>query len=177
MTNKSGLADSPFFSGNVEPVPTPPLERPAEMEATTPPPDSLPPSMDSGQAMEHVHRVTTPAKKKKAVSKQSRNRDVMTSRNHDTVTSLHRDITLSCSQEMIAKLRGAVKQIGKEPTTCRLTLEEKRLLKAVEFEYSTKDIQTSANEILRIAMNVVIGDYKENGEASLLDIILKALKE
>ena len=92
-------------------------------------------------------------------------------------TATPKEPTLSCSQEMIAKLRGAVKQIGKEPTTCRLTLEEKRLLKAVEFEYSTKDIQTSANEILRIAMNVVIDDYKENGEASLLDIILKALKE
>jgi hypothetical protein len=177
MTKNSGLADSPFFSVKAEDVPTPPVKELVAVEAETPPQDSPPASIDSEQETRPVHRATLRAAKKEVTTRQPRSRDVMTSRSQDTATPSQRGITVSCSQELIAKFRSVVKQIGKEPTTCRLTLEEKRVLKAVEFEYSTKDIQTSANEIMRIAINCVIDDLKENGEKSILDTVLRALKE
>lgn len=174
MTKKSGLADSPFFAQQVEPIAPPSSESPLDGQALTPLPTHRSPSLQAEQASRKAQAkfVSRKSKTKKASS-----HDVMTSRRHDTTTSINHDITISCSQATIVKLRSAVKQIGKEPTTCRITLEEKKILKGVEFEYSTRDIKTSANEILRIAMNIIIGDYQENGEASVLDKILKALKE
>jgi len=175
MTKQSGLADSPFFLQQTEDVSTPPLERPVDA-VHTPPSDDVP-SSTSQQAAQEGTRRTIPKHNKKTSFKPSRNRDTTTSRHHDVTTSLSHAIMVSCNQEMIARLRSAVKQIGKEPTTCRLTTEEKKTLKTVEFEYSNRDIKTSANEILRIAINIIVDDYQANGEASMLDKVLTALNE
>jgi hypothetical protein len=173
MTKQSGLADSPFFLQQTGDVPNPPLERPVDAVNISPSDDV--PASTSHQAPQERTRITKPKKKKPF--KRSRNRDVMTSRHHDITTSLPHDIMVSCNQEMITQLRSVVKQIGKEPTTCRLTIEEKKTLKTVEFEYSTRDIKTTANEILRIAVNIIVDDYQANGEESILDKVLKALNE
>ena len=172
MTKQSGLADSPFFLQQTEDVSTPPLERPVDA-VNTPPSDDVPAST----AQQAGTRRSNPKNTKKTSFKPSRNHDTMTSRHHDVTTSLPHAIIVSCNQEMIAQLRSVVKQIGKEPTTCRLTTEEKKTLKTVEFEYSNRDIKTSANEILRIAINIIVDDYQANGEASMLDKVLTALNE
>jgi len=175
MTKNSGLADSPFFLQQTGDVPNPPLERPVEAVNTSPSEDV--PASTPQQATPEGTRRTNPKNTKKTSFKPSRNRDVVTSRSHDVTTSLPHAIMVSCNQEMIAQLRSAVKQIGKEPTTCRLTTEEKKTLKMVEYEYSNRDMKTSANEILRIAVNIIVDDYQANGEASMLDKVLTALNE
>ena len=146
MTKNSGLADSPFFAPKAEQTATPSVEPPIETEARTSLPGQIPPSVSSEQAPKQPH--TTTRHQKKKAPKQSRNRDIMTSRNHDVTTSLPHAIMVSCNQEMIAQLRSVVKQIGKEPTTCRLTTEEKKTLKMVEFEYSNRDIKTRKTYII-----------------------------
>ncbi len=76
---------------------------------------------------------------------------------------------------MIEEVRRAVKQVGKEPATQRLTLEEKQTLRSIEFTYGQQGIITSGNEILRIATNYILQDYQKNGENSILAKVLRSL--
>ena len=76
---------------------------------------------------------------------------------------------------MLESVRKAVKQIGKEPATQRLTLEEKQALRAIEFTYAQQGITTSGNEIIRVGMNFILKDYQKNGENSILAKVLKRL--
>src|SRR6266699_2791529 len=73
---------------------------------------------------------------------------------HGTMIPSNHDTTVPVSDEgMIEAVRKAVKQIGKEPATQRLTLEEKQALDDIEYSYKRQGIKTSGNEILRIATN------------------------
>jgi len=106
--------------------------------------------------------------------------DTMTPRyhdtNHDTVIPSNHDTTIpETEDEMLEAVRKAVKQIGKEPATQRLTLEEKKALRAIEFTYAQQGIMTSGNEIMRIGMNFILKDYQKNGENSMLAKVLKRL--
>ena len=76
---------------------------------------------------------------------------------------------------MIEAVRKAVKQIGKEPATQRLTLAEKQALDEIEYRYKRQGIKTSGNEIIRIATNYLVRDYRQNGEKSLLAKVLHRL--
>jgi hypothetical protein len=87
--------------------------------------------------------------------------DTMTPRNHDTMVSAQ-------EQDMLEIVRKAVRQVGKEAATQRLTLEEKQALADIEYRYQRQGIRTSGNEIARIAINYVIEDYRKNGENSIL---------
>ena len=75
----------------------------------------------------------------------------------------------------IEAVRKAVKQIGKEPATQRLTLEEKQALDDIEYSYKRQGIKTSGNEIIRIATNYIVRDYRQNGENSILAKVLNSL--
>ncbi len=97
-----------------------------------------------------------------------RNRGTKVSGNHDTAVS-------SVDDEMIEEVRKAVRQVGKEPATQRLSLEEKQALRSIEFTYGKRGIITSGNEILRIATNYMLQDYQKNGERSILAQVLKSL--
>ncbi len=111
-----------------------------------------------------------------APKKETPKTDTMIPRYHDTVKPLHHDTMIpSTEDEMVETIRKAVKQVGKEPATQRLTLEEKRQLKTIEFAYGGQGIETSANEIIRIATNYIFQDYKQNGENSVLAKVLKKL--
>ncbi len=95
---------------------------------------------------------------------------------NDTTTPQHRDTVIPATEEeMLEAVRKAVKQIGKEPATQRLTLEEKQALRAIEFTYAQQGIMTSGTEIIRIGMNFILKDYQKNGENSLLAKVLKRL--
>lgn len=95
-------------------------------------------------------------------TKQPRNQDTMVSRYHDT---------------MIAEVRKAVKEFGKEAATHRFTDKEKQALAELIFKYRQSGIKTSENEIARIAINFIIKDREQNGRESLLEKVLKALNE
>jgi hypothetical protein len=95
---------------------------------------------------------------------------------HDTMASSNHDTTIpETADGMLETVRKAVRQIGKEPATQRLTLEEKKALRAIEFTYAQQGIMTSGNEIIRIGMNYILLDYQRNGENSILANVLKRL--
>jgi len=95
---------------------------------------------------------------------------------HDTTIPSNHDTAIPVSEEdMIEAVRKAVKQIGKEPATQRLTLEEKNALRAIEFTYAQQGIMTSGNEIIRIGMNYLLKDYQKHGEQSILAKVLHRL--
>ncbi len=96
------------------------------------------------------------------------NVDTMIPSNHDTTI-------INMEDGMLEAIRKAVKQIGKEPATQRLTLEEKNALRAIEFTYGQQGIMTSGNEIIRIGMNFILKDYQKNGENSILAKVLLRL--
>jgi hypothetical protein len=102
--------------------------------------------------------------------------ETMTPRNHDTITPSNRDSAIPLSEkDMIEAVRKAVKQFGKEASTQRLTLEEKQELADIEYSYKRQGIKTSGNEIIRIATNYIVRDYRKNGENSILAKVLNRL--
>lgn len=99
-----------------------------------------------------------------------------TPRYHDTVIPSNHDTTIPETEEAILEaVRRCVKQIGKEPATQRLTLEEKQALKDIEYTYIRQGIKTNGNEIIRIATNYIVREYQKNGEQSILAKVLKRL--
>ena len=63
---------------------------------------------------------------------------------HDTTIPRNHDTAIPVSEEdMIEAVRKAVKQIGKEPATQRLTLEEKQALDDIEYSYKRQGIRVS----------------------------------
>ena len=103
-------------------------------------------------------------------SKQPSNLDAMPPRDHETMVSRYHDTT-------IETVRKAVKEIGKEAATHRFTTEEKRAIADLVYTYKRQGLQTSENQIARIAVNFILEDHKENGENSIIDRVLKALSE
>ncbi len=104
----------------------------------------------------------------------------MIPRHHDTIvdttTPRYQDTMVSkTDEEILETVRKAVKHLGREPATQRLTIEEKQALRDIEYTYSSQNIQTSANEIIRIALNFILADYRLNGEKSFLATVLKKL--
>jgi uncharacterized protein YprB with RNaseH-like and TPR domain len=114
---------------------------------------------------------TTP---QKSADQKASHRDTMTPRHHDTM----QPTMVSRYQDTIVEVvRRAVKEFGKEAATHRFTLEEKKAIADILYAYRRQGIRTSENEITRIAVNFVVNDYRENGENSILDKVLKALNE
>jgi hypothetical protein len=102
--------------------------------------------------------------------------DTVIPRYHETMIPSNHDTMIPLNEaEMIEAVRKAVKQIGKEPATQRLTLEEKQALDDIEYSYKRQGIKTSGNEIIRIATNYIVRDYRQNGEQSILAKVLHRL--
>ena len=76
---------------------------------------------------------------------------------------------------IIELIRKAVRFAGKDAFFGRFTPEEKAMLSDIVYTYKRSGVKTSENEIARIAVNFIVNDYKENGENSLVDKVLKAL--
>ncbi len=108
----------------------------------------------------------------------SRKHDTVIPRYHDTTTPRYHDTKQPQVYGVaIEVIRKAVKEFGKEAATHRFTPSEKKEIADLIYTYKSRGIKTSENEIARIAINFLIGDFKENGEASVLHRILEALNE
>jgi hypothetical protein len=126
-----------------------------------------------------------PAKKEKDKNREKQSKSVkstMKLRHHATMpSSNHAIMTSSMTSRhldvIIEKVRKTVKVIGKEPSTHRLTPEEKKAIIEIVYAYKSQGIKTSENEVARIAINFLVNDYKENGENSILHKVIKALNE
>ena len=133
---------------------------------------SAPPSSESAKK-ENVEIQNKRRKPVKATKKPSHHA-TMPSRNHAIMTS---SMTSRHHDTIIEIVRKTVKIFGKEPSTHRLTLEEKKAITDIIYAYKSSGIKTSENEIARIAINFLVNDYKENGENSILHKVIKALNE
>ncbi len=80
-------------------------------------------------------------------------------------------------ESMIELIRTAVKDAGKESATYRFTPEEKRALLELSFAYKVRGFKTSENELVRIAINSLLEDHRENGKNSVLERVLQALRK
>jgi hypothetical protein len=104
--------------------------------------------------------------------------DTVIPRYHDTITpSNHDTMTPRYHGEILEEIQRAVKQFGKKAATHRFTDEEKRALARIEFDFQEKKIQTSENELTRIAINFLIEDYRRHGDQSVLAKVLEKLHQ
>lgn len=137
-----------------------------EKHSASPLPQSPEPQMEP----ETKTTFTTP------VPQQEQQHDTVKPRYHDTTVSRNHDTMTPHSEDALLEVvRKAVKQIGKEAATQRLTLEEKQALDDIEYSYKRQGIKTSGNEIMRIATNYIVHDYQQNGENSIVAKVLKKL--
>jgi len=117
-------------------------------------------------------------RKNRSEKEEQSHKQVVVSRNHDTTTPRHHGIVVPRYHDTIIEIvRKAVKEIGKEAATHRFAVEEKKAVASIIYAYGAQDVKTSENEIARIAINFIVQDYRENGENSILDKVLRALNK
>jgi len=94
----------------------------------------------------------------------------------DSIDASKHASTLAIKPDIIELIRKVVKTPAKEEVLyVRVTREEKNQLGDIEYVYDRQGVETSANELGRIAVNFLIADYKANGEKSILAKVLTAL--
>ena len=93
----------------------------------------------------------------------------------DSLSSNHATMQPGSHDDVIEYIRQAVKQIGKEAGTYRITREEKKALLEICFSFRIGGIRTSENEITRIALNYLIHDHKNNPKDSILERVIEAI--
>src|SRR6266496_1240262 len=79
------------------------------------------------------------------------------------------------AEAFIEETRKILKLLGKEVIYVRSTQEEKDQIGDIVYTLKRQGMKTSDNEICRIAINIVLAEYKTNGEQSVLGKVLKAL--
>lgn len=104
----------------------------------------------------------------KTESKKESKHDRMKSSYHDSKHDIYHDIK-------VEDIRRVVKTTGKEATIIRLTQEEKRRLSDIAYSFKRQEIKSSENEVVRIALNALLDEHKENGKDSLLSRVIAAL--
>jgi hypothetical protein len=77
--------------------------------------------------------------------------------------------------ELVETIRKNVKRLGKEATFCRFTQEEKNALGDITYTYKRSGIRTSENEVVRIAVNWLLENYRSDGQNSVLAQVLDKL--
>jgi len=79
--------------------------------------------------------------------------------------------------ELVDRIRRNVRENGKEATTHRLSVRERKSLLEIVYHYKLQGIRTNENEIARISLNFLIQDYKERKQHSLLARVIAALND
>ena len=107
--------------------------------------------------------------------KESKLASMLASKQDSLQASNHASI-LALPTETLESIRKTVKNPGKEDVLyVRLTKGEKDKLADVIYTYKRQGVRTSDTEVVRVAINALLEDYKNNGEKSLLAIILASL--
>src|SRR3954469_6975364 len=100
----------------------------------------------------------------------------MLSIKQDSLQASNLASALALNATTIESIRKIVKNPGKEDVLyVRLSKEEKDRIADVSYTYKRQGIKTSDNELVRVAINTLLEDYKVNGEKSILAIILASL--
>lgn len=98
--------------------------------------------------------------------------DTKVSRYQDTTTEAK---TGTNSEHDVERIRKAVKQLGKESATLRLTDLEKGAVWDILVDMRRKGIRTTETEIIRIALNYILNDYEKDSDASIVVQALESL--
>ena len=80
----------------------------------------------------------------------------------------HASMTARYHDSMIAAIAKAVREVGKEGCTYRLTQREKSALIEIIYHFRMRNCRLSENEIARIAINFLIEDFKMDDQTCLL---------
>jgi len=108
----------------------------------------------------------------------SRRHAVMPSRSHAvTPAQVQEHLLIDRHKWGAERAVAALKLIGSEKGTMRLTSEERGKLKSTAFNYQTSGVNLSENEILRIALNYLLEEDEYPGSHSRLDQIITELKK
>jgi hypothetical protein len=116
---------------------------------------------------------TVPTAKPKPAHKDVMNESLQASNN----ASMHASNQPLTHETIIETIRKAVKDVGKDSATYRFTPEEKKALLELSFSYKMQGYKTSENELIRIAINFMLEDQKQNGRNSVLQRVLDALRK
>jgi hypothetical protein len=136
-------------------------ENPPEQAATQEPPQpARPQTAAPGKDTKPAQPTPPPT--------QSSSHDVMPSRNHAITMAQYDD-------RLIEDIRKAVKVVGREPGTIRLTEHEKSQLTDIMYTLVRQGNRTSENELYRIAINYLLEDWRQHGKESVLARVLTAL--
>lgn len=116
----------------------------------------------------------------KASTTRKSNRDTTKPRNRDTTISTtlpfhHETMAGSNLGAMVDTIRKAVRVVGKEAATLRLSADEKTRLADIIYTYKRQGKRTSETELIRIALNFVLEDYQQNGSNGVLAQAVQAL--
>jgi hypothetical protein len=76
----------------------------------------------------------------------------------------------------VERIRKAVRELGKEVSTHRFTLTEKRSIAQIVHTLHMQGIHTTENEVTRIAVNFLIQEYQSNEPESVLSLVIQALQ-
>jgi hypothetical protein len=91
----------------------------------------------------------------------------------DSKIDSNQALTLSLPPDAFEAIRKIVKNPGKEEVLyVRLSKEEKDRLADISYTYKRQGIRTSDNEVVRVAINALLEDYRTSGANSLLAIII-----
>jgi hypothetical protein len=146
---------------------------PSRAQETTPEPPQEPEVVQEPQPVELPHTadqpVQQPRPRRSAKAEQESKLDSKRASKHASTQAV-----LSDSQ--IESIRKLVKTPGKEVSYVRLTPQEKDELAEILYTYKRRGTKTTENEITRIAVNYLVVDYKENGDASVLSRVISALR-
>jgi hypothetical protein len=99
------------------------------------------------------------------------------SSNKDNSQQYHQsDSTLAGYHDStIETIRKTVKAAGKEVSFIRLTQNEKNQLGDIIYTFKRQGVRTTENEVNRIALNLLLEDYRTNGANSVLERVIAAL--
>ena len=144
--------------------------------------NSKPVPEQAGEPIENKEDARLPAKKQTnnvlhpQVSKLASLQTSNQTSSHDSINASKHASTLARKLDIIEMIRKIVKTPAKEEVLyVRVTKEEKNQLGDIEYTYHRQGIDTSANELGRIAVNFLIADYQAHGENSILAKVLTAL--
>ncbi|SRR5216683_2886420 len=148
-----------------QPAPLP--EKPAVTQISNPPTNQL--------ASKRANQQTKKVVDQKVIKPSNTQTSNQTSLQESIDASKHAS-TIATKPDIIDIIRKIVKTPAKEEVLyVRVTKEEKDQLGDIEYTYHRQGIDTSANELGRIAVNFLMADYKANGRNSILAKVLAAL--
>ena len=160
-----------FFSKSATPLPSTEAKK-ADV--------TLPESTTSNQTEETVRPVKSKRDNKPLLRthvKQETNAVMKESLHASNNASMHASNQPFNQDTIIEIIRKAVKGVGKDSATYRFTPEEKKALLELSFSYKMQGYKTSENELIRIAINFILEDHKQNGQNSILRRVLDALNK